>query len=286
MNGEDLFAVLKNNEPIDQDNDNSRDDDHKNAVVNKVEAPIDNEIDIIYSKKSFDNLIEELSDDDDVIQETFCHVEGSLKRKRIPVFVSSVRSKKFKSGNCGVSNIYQRIEQLILSLKSDNMRKQLDAANEIRILAQIDYNRVVIAEKHGIQQLINLLKVTNSIGVQRHVAGALWNLGVNVKNNKLISDLGAISPLISLLESEAEKVQRVAAGAIRCLAWKHEENRVKIATSGGIKPLVKLLKSSNQGIQEQAAAALWNLGLNPSNSLVITNSGAIECMIDLMKTDN
>jgi len=221
----DFNSVSNSNElespPLNTSLDIIEEDNHSNGEK-------ENEIQHIFYKdpNSIEDNEEYTSDDE---SSEFDHVEGSLKRKRIPRYINSVKpmNKRFKSGQSGKNDIYTRIEILITNLKVDNIKVQQDAANEIRILAQSDQNRIIIAEKQGIKPLIELLKTTKVVGVQRHVAGALWNLGVNVKNNKAIADFGAIEPLVQLLKSTAEKVQRVAAGALRCLAWKHEENREK-----------------------------------------------------------
>lgn len=109
----------------------------------------------------------------------------------------------------------------VRDLESSDEAIVQSAANELRLLAQNEEQRKLIAETRAITLLINLLESSEHDGILRHAAGALWNLGVNVLNNKEIAVKGAIKPLIRLLGSAAEKVQRVAAGALRCLAWKH-----------------------------------------------------------------
>lgn len=111
-------------------------------------------------------------------------------------------------------------EELIEALRSHEETRQQLAASEIRLLAQQERERKLLAEKGVISALVACLHSAFP-SVLRHVAGALWNMGVNVANNKAIVAQGAVPPLVALLRHPEPKVQRAAAGAIRCLAWKH-----------------------------------------------------------------
>jgi len=167
---------------------------------------------------------------------------------------------------------------------ADSYRNQM-AANEARVLAQHEKHRRSLAEAGILPVLVEALKSADSESLIRQLVGALWNMGVNVSNNKEIVTLGATLKLVSFLGHDSPRVQRVAAGAIRCLAWKHDSNRQIIANEGGIRPLIDLASSPILEVQEQACAALWNLGLNTAVSEMITNEGAVKVMVRLVSSE-
>jgi len=133
--------------------------------------------------------------------------------------------------------------------------------------------------------LIKLLDVENA-DLLRHVVGALWNLGVNINNNREIVSFGAIPAIVKNLRHPEIRIQRVCAGAIRCLAWKHDLNRTEISAAGAVAALVELSSSLNFDVQVQAVAALWNLGLNTAVSETITKEGAVKVMVRLAASDS
>jgi len=177
------------------------------------------------------------------------------------------------------------IEDIVAALKSQDPSQQQSAANAIRSLAKLERHRKDLAEAGVLQLLIKLLEV-EKVELLRHVVGALWNLGVNIYNNREIVSLGAVPMLVKNLRHAEIRIQRVCAGAIRCLAWKHDINRTEIASSGGIAALVELSSSLNYDVQVQAVAALWNLGLNTAVSETITNEGAVKVMVRMAASES
>ncbi|XP_039036762.1 ARM REPEAT PROTEIN INTERACTING WITH ABF2-like [Hibiscus syriacus] len=81
--------------------------------------------------------------------------------------------------------------------------------------------------------LVNLLKIRQDAcdsrgvnGVLRKTADAIRNLAhENAAIKTRIRTEGGIPPLIELLEYREVKVQRAAAGALRTLAFKNDENK-------------------------------------------------------------
>jgi len=183
--------------------------------------------------------------------------------------------------------VFMEPKDIVLALSSLDPLVQQDAANEARVLAQTEKHRRSLAEAGILPVLIEALKNADKEqeSLLRHLCGALWNLGVNISNNKEIVVLKALPLLVELLRHSSFRVQRVAAGALRCLAWKHDSNRVQIKDDAGIPPLVDLASSPHLAVQEQACAALWNLGLNTSVAEVITDAGAVKVMVRLVASD-
>jgi len=177
------------------------------------------------------------------------------------------------------------VEEIVAALESQDPSRQQLAANAIRGMAKFERHRKDLAEAGVLYLLIKLLDA-EKVDLLRHVVGALWNLGVNIYNNREIVTLGAVPALVKNLRHPEIRIQRVCAGAIRCLAWKHDINRTEIATAGGVAALVELSSSQNYDVQVQAVASLWNLGLNTAVSEIITNEGAVKVMVRMAASDS
>ena len=87
-----------------------------------------------------------------------------------------------------------------------------------------------------------------SSGVARRAADAMTNLAhENVYVKNLVRIKGGIPPLVALLESWDAKVQRAAAGALRTLAFKNEENKQQIVQQGALALLIRMLTAEESG---------------------------------------
>lgn len=103
----------------------------------------------------------------------------------------------------------------------------------------------------------------------------------NMENRIIIGHCGAITPLLSLLHSEAKLTQEHAVTALLNLSI-NEENKAMIAESGAIEPLIHVLKSGNDGAKENSAAALFSLSVLEEYKAKIGRSGAIKALVDLL----
>jgi HEAT repeat protein len=63
---------------------------------------------------------------------------------------------------------------------------------------------------------------------------------------------GGIPPLVELLESQDLKVQRAAAGALRTLAFKNDENKSQIVDCNALPTLILMLRSEDAAIHYEA----------------------------------
>lgn len=198
---------------------------------------------------------------------------------------SEPQSEESSRSSTASSTPQLSIPGIIEAIESDDPIRQQSAASSAGVLAKSERHRIDLAEAGILPLLVGLLTVEN-VDLLRHVIGALWNLGVNIGNNREIVALGAVPALVKHLEHPEVRIQRVAAGAIRCLAWKHDINRTAIASAGGVPPLISLSSSSHFEVQVQAVAALWNLGLNTNVSEIITNDGAVKVMVRLAASNS
>ncbi|KAK7319752.1 hypothetical protein RJT34_04477 [Clitoria ternatea] len=94
-----------------------------------------------------------------------------------------------------------------------------------------------------------------------------------------------IRQLVLNLDSCSIDQQKQATMEIRLLAKNKHENRLKIAKAGAIKPLISLMSSSHDlHLQEHVVTAILNLSLCDDNKDTIASSGAIEPLVNALKT--
>ena len=82
--------------------------------------------------------------------------------------------------------------------------------------------------------------------IQARAAIVLSDLGCTDDNQNALVAQGALSALVSALESELEDVLVNAVNAIRVLCMNHRGNQLEVARCGAVEPLVEFL-SINSG---------------------------------------
>ncbi|CAN1815124.1 U-box domain-containing protein 2 [Linum perenne] len=90
--------------------------------------------------------------------------------------------------------------------------------------------------------------------------------------------------LVEDLQSSNIGIQREATAQIRELSKNNMNNQIVIADCGAITLLVKLLLSTDTTVQENSVTALLNLSIKDSNKTAIAEAGAIEPLIQVLKT--
>jgi HEAT repeat protein len=68
---------------------------------------------------------------------------------------------------------------------------------------------------------------------------------------------GGIPPLVELLEFSDSKVQRAAAGALRTLAFKNDDNKNQIVECNALPTLILMLGSEDAAIHYEAVRNLF-----------------------------
>jgi hypothetical protein len=81
-------------------------------------------------------------------------------------------------------------------------------------------------------------------------------------SSKVSQDAAVVAGLLHKLTSSQEDEQRAAAGELRLLAKRSDDNRICIAKAGAIHLFVKLLRTSDLRTQEHAVRALLNFSIN------------------------
>ncbi len=143
------------------------------------------------------------------------------------------------------------MEKVLSGTTADVEKKQAAGAVEDRSRDN-DKESVNLPDAGVIENLISMLS-SRSVEIQEQAARDLWSLADHDEIRALISDAGAIQPLVCLLESAKSSVavQQAAARALASLST--AANQFKISDAGAFGPFITLLSSKAVGVQEQAA---------------------------------
>ncbi|KAJ6953860.1 hypothetical protein NC652_005560 [Populus alba x Populus x berolinensis] len=96
---------------------------------------------------------------------------------------------------------------------------------------------------------------------------------------------GAIPYLVELLEHADAKVQRAAAGALRTLAFKNDENKNQIVECNALPTLVIMLGSEDTAIHYEAVGVIGNLvHSSPQIKKAVLLAGALQPVIGLLSS--
>ncbi|KAI3462601.1 hypothetical protein Pfo_019264 [Paulownia fortunei] len=94
---------------------------------------------------------------------------------------------------------------------------------------------------------------------------------------------GAVGPLVDMLRCSSADANEAALAALLNLAVKDETNKINIIHAGALKPIIGFLQSENVTLQEHAAAALITLSASSVNKPIISASGAIPLLVDILR---
>ncbi|KAM7485566.1 hypothetical protein LguiA_001575 [Lonicera macranthoides] len=175
---------------------------------------------------------------------------------------------------------------------------------EISIMPE---HQQLIVDTGALPHLVNLLKrhrdssgsrAANS--VIRRAADAITNLAHENSSIKtrvrffatfcahldsIIRLEGGIPPLVELLEFTDPKVQRAAAGALRTLAFKNDENKSQIVECNALPTLILMLRSQDTAIHYEAVGVIGNLvHSSPSIKKEVLSAGALQPVIGLLSS--
>ena len=101
----------------------------------------------------------------------------------------------------------------------------------------------------------------------------------------LVRTHGGIPPLVSLLENVDLKIQRAAAGALRTLAFKNDENKNLIVECNALPILVQMLKAEDSGVHYEAVGVIGNLvHSSPNIKKKVLDEAALQPVINLLSS--
>ncbi|CAF2340775.1 unnamed protein product [Brassica napus] len=156
-----------------------------------------------------------------------------------------------------------------------------------------DYQKLIV-DKGALPHLVNLLKRSKDGSTSRAVnsvirraADAITNLAHENSSIKTrVSRLeGGIPPLVDLLEFSDSKVQRAAAGALRTLAFKNDDNKNQIVECSALPKLILMLGSEDAAIHYEAVGVIGNLvHSSPNIKKEVLSAGALQPVIGLLSS--
>ena len=156
-------------------------------------------------------------------------------------------------------------------------------------------NHAAIKAAGAISPLVALLEDEwPSDSTKVHAATVLTELWHRNHNRRDAIDESAIRPLVMLLQSENDSVDKVAAVAtmaLRSLAYggmsftAHgvREMRDSIAAAGAIPALVDVVKNGSDRSKKHAASALWTLAVHHEGNKALIAASAIVPLVQLLR---
>lgn len=157
-----------------------------------------------------------------------------------------------------------------------DMRVQRNATGALLNLTHLESNREELVQAGAVAAFIQLLDCRD-VDVQFYCAAALSNIAVNEAHRRVVVGVGdrkVLRSLITLMDSDADKVRCQACLAMRNLASDDDSQRF-IVEYGGLPVLVPLLRSGDTETVTAAVAALRNLSIHKGNEGLIVQSGAL-----------
>lgn len=141
-----------------------------------------------------------------------------------------------------------------------------------------------------VQTLNELQKIV--IHLQSRVVNDQWKAAAEVRHltkddpvaRVLLAMLGAIPPLISMLNLAQPKIQATALLALLNLAIGNETNKAAIVKARAIPVMVRLLRSPNVAVQEAVVTTFLSLSALDRNKAEIGASGAVSMLVRVLET--
>ncbi|BAT81389.1 hypothetical protein VIGAN_03109900 [Vigna angularis var. angularis] len=150
-----------------------------------------------------------------------------------------------------------------------------------RVVSTIETRADLSAAETQVLKLVEQLKI-DSLDAKREATSELRLLAKhNMDNRIVISNCGAISLLVDLLQSTDSMIQENSVTALLNLSI-NDNNKAVIANAGAIEPLIHVLKTGSAEAKENSAATLFSLSVTEENKIRIGRSGAVGPLVDLL----
>ncbi|VEU19847.1 DEKNAAC100746 [Brettanomyces naardenensis] len=166
----------------------------------------------------------------------------------------------------------------------DNLYRRLLADNErdaiSALLEYLENRGEVDFFSDGPLKALSTLVYSDNIDLQRSAALAFAE--ITEKEVRPVSR-DVLEPLLILLQSSDQEVQRAACAALGNLAV-NDENKVLIVDMGGLSPLIRQMMCPNIEVQCNAVGCITNLATQDKNKTKIAKSGALIPLTKLAKS--
>ncbi|XP_059449881.1 U-box domain-containing protein 4 [Corylus avellana] len=93
----------------------------------------------------------------------------------------------------------------------------------------------------------------------------------------------AVNPLVAMLRAGSPESHEAALLALLNLAVKDEQNKISIVEAGALEPIISFLKSEDLNLQEYAAASMLTLSASTINKPIISASGAVPLLVEILR---
>ncbi|XP_055805818.1 U-box domain-containing protein 4-like [Solanum dulcamara] len=93
----------------------------------------------------------------------------------------------------------------------------------------------------------------------------------------------AVKPLVDMLRSNSFESKEAALLALLNLAVKDERNKLRIINAGALEPIICFLQSENSTLQNHATASLLTLSASSVTKPIISASGVIPRLVDVLR---
>lgn len=166
-------------------------------------------------------------------------------------------------------------ENLYRQLLADNERDAISA-----LLEYLENRSEVDFFSDGPLKALSTLVYSDNIDLQRSAALAFAE--ITEKEARAVSR-EVLEPLLILLQSSDQEVQRAACAALGNLAI-NDDNKVLIVEMGGLTPLIRQMLSPDIEVQCNAVGCVTNLATQDANKAKIAQSGALIPLTRLAKS--
>lgn len=186
------------------------------------------------------------------------------------------------------------LHALLRILAGDDGDLVLGALRVLRPLCRDPSTKDMLRDVGGLKVLVDLINsVAPDLSAQRDgpsrvlaaTVRVLSNLAASPSNQEALRGLGAIRPLVHLLDSPlAERTAAQIATALSNLAVGNQANKDAIRVAGGVPRLVHLLHGGMDAAMA-STEALGNLAVkNNNNKNAIRTAGGVEALAELFKS--
>ncbi|KAJ7547942.1 hypothetical protein O6H91_08G110800 [Diphasiastrum complanatum] len=135
-----------------------------------------------------------------------------------------------------------------------------------------------------LQQLIAQLQQDGTAEMQAKAAESIRYMAKDCAEARTtLATLGAIPPLVAILDSSNSSCQSSALLALLNLAICNDNNKSAIVNAGAVEKMVTLLNGSEVAVQEAAVAAFLSLSALDANKPIIGASGAVPLFVKMLK---
>ncbi|KAH9303851.1 hypothetical protein KI387_008255 [Taxus chinensis] len=176
-----------------------------------------------------------------------------------------------------------RIDSKDLECRSRRGIGMEDEASTGRDDEEIDNLERKIKAFNELQAVVQSLQFGNQ-SVKKKAAIDIRRLAKDDAHARVtLAMLGAIPPLVGMLDASEANVQISTLFALLNLAIGNDMNKAAIVKAGAVQKMVTLLQGSNESVRETVVADFLSLSALDVNKPIIGSSGAIPFLVNIMQ---